>query len=78
MFKFIRRKKQSKAVLFDQLAGQEPSLRELCDAVAAHPDSVIVAVFDRHDFDNESVDATAIDHEYLQEAIYRTVMEAAV
>jgi hypothetical protein len=76
MFKFIRRKKQSEAVLFDQLAGQEPSLRELCDAVAAHPDSVIVAVFDTNDFVGD-VDPSTIDHEYLQAAIYRTVMEAA-
>jgi len=76
MFKFVRRKKQSEAVLFDQLAGQEPSLKELCDAVAAHPDSVIVAVFDTNDFVGD-VDPAAIDHEYLQAAIYRLVMEAA-
>jgi len=69
MFKFVRRAKQEQV--------QEPSLRELCDAVAAHPDSVIVAVFDRHDFVGD-VDPSTIDHEYLQAAIYRTVMEAAV
>jgi hypothetical protein len=68
MFKFVRRAKQEQV--------QEPSLRELCDAVAAHPDSVIVAVFDTNDFVGD-VDPAAIDHEYLQAAIYRLVMEAA-
>ena len=68
MFKFIRRAKQEQV--------QEPSLRELCDAVAAHPDSVIVAVFETSDFVGD-VDPSTIDHEYLGAAIYRLVMEAA-
>jgi len=56
---------------------QEPTLKELCDAVAEHPDSVIVAVFDRQDFDNESLDPSTIDHAYLGDAIYRLVMAEA-
>jgi hypothetical protein len=68
MFKFVRRAKQEQV--------QEPSLRELCDAVAAHPDSVIVAVFDTNDFVGD-VNPAVIDHEYVGAAIYRLVMEAA-
>jgi len=71
---FGLKRKKSKPVLFDQLAGQEPSLKELCDAVAAHPDSVIVAVFDVNDF---PLGTDYIDHEYLRDAIYDLVMESA-
>ena len=45
-------------------------------SVAAHPDSVIVAVFDTNDFVGD-VNPAAIDHEYVGAAIYRLVMEAA-
>lgn len=55
---------------------QEPTLRELCDAVAAHPDSVIVAVFDRNDFEG-SADPLNIDHYRLQADIFNLVMDAA-
>lgn len=76
MFKFKRRNKQ-KPVLFDQHNGNGPSLRELCDAVAAHPDSVIVAVFDRHDFHGDA-DPLNIDHYKLQADIFNLVMDAAI
>lgn len=74
---FGRRKKKSKPVLFDQFAGEGPSLHSLCDAVASHPDSVIVAVFDRHDFDDRNLDPSLINHEDLQWAIYDLVMGEA-
>lgn len=61
---------------FSRKNKQEPTLRELCDAVAAHPDSVIVAVFDRHDF-NGDTDPLNIDHVQLQQDIYKLVMDAA-
>lgn len=61
---------------FSRKNKQEPTLRELCDAVAAHPDSVIVAVFDRNDF-NGDTDPLNIDHVQLQHDIYELVMDAA-
>jgi hypothetical protein len=62
---FGRRKKEQE---------REPSLKELCDAVAAHPDTVLVAVFDVNDF---PLGTDYIDHEYLRDAIYDLVMESA-
>ena len=70
MFNSVRRffNKQEQA--------QEPTLRELCDAVAAHPDSVIVAVFERSDF--LPGDAETLDHDQLREDIYNLVMGSVV
>lgn len=62
---------------FSRKNKQEPTLRELCDAVAAHPDSVIVAVFDRNDFEGSKQDPLNIDHVQLQQDIYNLVMDAA-
>ena len=70
MFNSVRRffNKQEQA--------QEPTLRELCDAVAAHPDSVIVAVFETSDF-MPGV-AESLDHDYLRDAIYDLVKGSVV
>jgi hypothetical protein len=51
---------------------QEPTLKELCDAVAEHPDSVIVAVFERSDFAPGV--AERIDHDEMSDRIYDSVM----
>ena len=56
---------------------KEPTLKELCDAVAAHPDSVIVAVFDHNDFEREELDPSTILHDELSADIYHLVMNHA-
>lgn len=46
--------------LFSRRKKQEPSLKDLCDAVAAHPDTVMLAVFDRGDFEREGLDPSTL------------------
>jgi Ser/Thr protein kinase RdoA (MazF antagonist) len=70
MFKFIRRKKQSEAVLFDQLAGQPESFEQLARKASEHEDCFILAAFPKLPGQPEE---SRIDEDELGRVIFNAV-----
>lgn len=61
---------------FSRKQKQQPTLHELCNAVAAHPDSLLVFVLDKYDFEDLNIHPDSIDPELLQDDLLRVVTEA--
>jgi hypothetical protein len=68
--------KENQMKFFSRKKKQQPTLHELCDSVAAHPDSLLVFVLDSNDFEDLGLDPASIDPELLQEDLLRVVVEA--
>ena len=60
---------------FSRKQKQQPTLHELCDAVAAHPDSRLVFVLDKDDFEELPLDPDEVDSDILQRDLFRVVQE---